>query len=121
MIAWKLGGQTITARWLSSHLSICPAVVSLAKTRRFSSPLIEALLSFALFEAYHMLAFARLRTFAWLVLVAGAVAAMPAAQAQDIVVGQIGPFTVLPAPDAHEINKGAKAYFAQINERGGVN
>ncbi|HEX5739288.1 MAG TPA: ABC transporter substrate-binding protein [Hydrogenophaga sp.] len=52
---------------------------------------------------------------------AGAVVAMSAVQAQEIVVGQIGPFTVLPAPDAHEINKGAKAYFAQVNARGGVN
>jgi branched-chain amino acid transport system substrate-binding protein len=43
------------------------------------------------------------------------------AQAQDIVVGQIGPFTVLPAPDAHEINKGAKAYLAQVNAQGGIN
>lgn len=42
------------------------------------------------------------------------------AWAQDIVVGQIGPFTVLPAPDAHELNKGIKAYFAQVNARGGV-
>jgi branched-chain amino acid transport system substrate-binding protein len=43
------------------------------------------------------------------------------AQAQDLVVAQIGPFTVLPSPDAHEINAGAKAYFAQVNERGGIN
>ena len=44
---------------------------------------------------------------------------MPA-HAQDIVVGQIAPFTVLPSPDAHEINRGAQAYFDQINEAGGV-
>lgn len=45
---------------------------------------------------------------------------MPA-QAQDIVVGQIGPFTGLPAPDAPQINQGAKAYFAQLNKAGGIN
>lgn len=44
-----------------------------------------------------------------------------AALAQEVVVGQIGPFTVLPSPDAKEINEGAKAYFEQINARGGVN
>ncbi len=43
------------------------------------------------------------------------------ALAQDIVVGQVGPFTVLPSPDAKEINEGAKAYFDQVNARGGVN
>ena len=43
-----------------------------------------------------------------------------AVQAQDIVVGQIGPFTGLPSPDASEINAGAKAYFDQVNEAGGV-
>ncbi|MBI3367401.1 MAG: ABC transporter substrate-binding protein [Burkholderiales bacterium] len=42
------------------------------------------------------------------------------ARAQDIVVGQIGPFTVLPSPDASEINVGVKAYFAQVNARGGI-
>ncbi|MFN7641206.1 MAG: ABC transporter substrate-binding protein, partial [bacterium] len=45
----------------------------------------------------------------------------PAARAQDIVIGQIGPFTGLPAPDAHQINHGAKAYFAQLNKAGGIN
>lgn len=43
-----------------------------------------------------------------------------AAQAQDIVIGQIGPFTGLPVPDATQINQGAKAYFAQVNKTGGV-
>jgi branched-chain amino acid transport system substrate-binding protein len=43
-----------------------------------------------------------------------------AAKADDLLIAQIGPFTVLPSPDAHEINAGAKAYFAQINERGGI-
>ncbi|MFM2400280.1 MAG: hypothetical protein RL341_2437 [Pseudomonadota bacterium] len=40
--------------------------------------------------------------------------------AQDIVVGQIGPFTGLPSPDASEVNQGAQAYFDMINERGGI-
>ncbi|MCZ8292304.1 MAG: ABC transporter substrate-binding protein [Hylemonella sp.] len=42
-------------------------------------------------------------------------------QAQDIVVGQIGPFSGLPAPDAPQLNQGAKAYFAQLNKAGGIN
>lgn len=42
------------------------------------------------------------------------------AQAQDIVIGQIGPFTVLPVPDAPQINQGIKAYIAQINKSGGI-
>lgn len=44
-----------------------------------------------------------------------------AAQAQDIVLGQIGPFTGLPVPDAVQVNQGAKAYIAQANKAGGVN
>ena len=46
--------------------------------------------------------------------------ALPA-QAQDLVIGQIGPFSGLPAPDAPQINQGAKAYFAQLNKAGGIN
>lgn len=42
------------------------------------------------------------------------------AHAQDIVLGQIGPFTVLPVPDAIEVNQGIKAYVAQINKSGGI-
>lgn len=42
------------------------------------------------------------------------------AQADDIVVGQIGPFTGLPSLDAHEINAGVKAVLARVNARGGV-
>ena len=42
------------------------------------------------------------------------------ALAQDISVGQIGPFTGLPSPDAHEINKGAQAYFDSVNAGGGI-
>ena len=39
----------------------------------------------------------------------------------DIVVAQIGPFTVLPAPDARELNEGMVAAFDEINRQGGVN
>lgn len=52
---------------------------------------------------------------------AGSALVAPAARAQDIVIGQIAPFTVLVGTEAHEINKGAKALFAQVNARGGVN
>ena len=38
----------------------------------------------------------------------------------DIVVGQIGPFTGIPVPDAPQLNQGIKACFAQLNERGGI-
>ena len=38
----------------------------------------------------------------------------------DIVVGQIGPFTGIPVPDALQLNQGIKACFAQVNERGGI-
>jgi len=38
----------------------------------------------------------------------------------DIVVGQIGPFTGIPVPDAPQLNEGLKAAFAQINARGGI-
>lgn len=50
----------------------------------------------------------------------GAMLVLPAA-AQDIVIGQIGPFTGLPAPDAPQLNQGAKAYFTQLNKAGGIN
>ncbi len=68
-----------------------------------------------------MLAFGRIaaRLVRALILVTATIAA-GAAQAQDIVVGQIGPFTGLPSPDASEINAGVKAYFDQVNEAGGV-
>lgn len=46
--------------------------------------------------------------------------AMVGAQAQPIVVAQVGPFTVLPSPDAKEVNEGARAVFAQVNKAGGV-
>lgn len=40
--------------------------------------------------------------------------------AQDIVLGQIGPFTVLPVPDAQNLSMGIKAYIAQANKAGGI-
>jgi branched-chain amino acid transport system substrate-binding protein len=43
------------------------------------------------------------------------------ARGEDIAIAQIGPFTGLPTPDAHEVNAGANAYFAQVNAAGGVN
>jgi ABC-type branched-subunit amino acid transport system substrate-binding protein len=47
---------------------------------------------------------------------------VPVAQAaDDWVVGQIGPFTGLPSPDASDIHTGAKAYFELVNKSGGVN
>jgi branched-chain amino acid transport system substrate-binding protein len=44
----------------------------------------------------------------------------PHAAAGEIVVGQIGPFTGLPSPDATEVNEGAQAYFDQVNRDGGI-
>lgn len=40
--------------------------------------------------------------------------------AQDIVLGQIGPFTVLAAPDATEVSQGIQAYVKQANQAGGI-
>jgi len=42
------------------------------------------------------------------------------AWAQPILVGQVGPFTVLPSPDAKELNQGARAYIGRVNRAGGV-
>ena len=53
-------------------------------------------------------------------LTATLVSAAPAASAQDIVLGQIAPFTVIPVPDGAEVNQGIKAYLAQANKAGGV-
>ena len=39
---------------------------------------------------------------------------------RGLAVGQIGPFTGLPAPDATQLNEGIKAAFAEVNARGGV-
>jgi len=54
-------------------------------------------------------------------LLAAAAPAASFAAEGDIVVGQVGPFTVLPVPDAAQLNLGMKACFAQLNERGGIN
>lgn len=43
------------------------------------------------------------------------------ANAKDWVVGQIGPFTVLPVADAVQLGEGMQAFFAAANERGGIN
>jgi ABC-type branched-subunit amino acid transport system substrate-binding protein len=47
-------------------------------------------------------------------------AAAMGAGAQDVVIGQVGPFTVIPVPDAPEINQGIQAYVQQANKGGGV-
>lgn len=39
-------------------------------------------------------------------------------RAQEIIVGQIGPFTVIPVPDAPEINQGITAYINEANKLG---
>ncbi|MFZ2390007.1 MAG: ABC transporter substrate-binding protein [Polaromonas sp.] len=44
----------------------------------------------------------------------------PAASAQEIVLGQVAPFSVIPVPDGAEVNQGIKAYLAQANQSGGV-
>ena len=53
-------------------------------------------------------------------LAAAAAPALAHAGEGDIVVGQVGPFTGIPVPDAPQLNQGIKACFAQINERGGL-
>jgi branched-chain amino acid transport system substrate-binding protein len=47
-------------------------------------------------------------------------AAVSQAQAPDILVGQVGPFTGLPSSDAHDVRDGIQAHFKQVNETGGV-
>jgi branched-chain amino acid transport system substrate-binding protein len=54
------------------------------------------------------------------VLLAAAQPTLTLAAEGDIVVGQVGPFTGIPVPDAPQLNQGIKACFAQINERGGI-
>jgi len=53
-------------------------------------------------------------------LVAAAQPTLALAGEGDIVVGQVGPFTGIPVPDAPQLKQGTKAAFAQINERGGI-
>lgn len=45
---------------------------------------------------------------------------VPVASAQEIVLGQVAPFSVIPVPDGAEVNQGIKAYLAQANQSGGV-
>ncbi|MDB5958663.1 ABC transporter substrate-binding protein [Ramlibacter sp.] len=52
--------------------------------------------------------------------VLGAACALANASAQDIVLGQVGPFTGIPVPDAPEIRQGIQAYLQQVNAAGGV-
>jgi branched-chain amino acid transport system substrate-binding protein len=54
------------------------------------------------------------------ILLAFALAMPLLAAAQDIVLGQIGPFTVLPVPDALEVSQGIQAYVKQINHTAGI-
>ncbi|WP_298924680.1 ABC transporter substrate-binding protein [uncultured Ramlibacter sp.] len=53
-------------------------------------------------------------------LLASLFASFAGAGLADVVIGQVGPFTVIPVPDAPEINQGIKAYVAQVNKAGGV-
>lgn len=65
----------------------------------------------------------RVRSAVWLQRAVGAavLCAMPGiVLAQEIVLGQVGPFTVIPVPDAVEVNQGIKAYIAQVNRSGGI-
>jgi branched-chain amino acid transport system substrate-binding protein len=57
----------------------------------------------------------------WIAAISIVLAMPQAAGAQDIVIGQIGPFTGLPVPDAAQVNQGIKAYVAQVNKAGGIN
>ncbi|MDQ3058968.1 MAG: ABC transporter substrate-binding protein [Pseudomonadota bacterium] len=45
----------------------------------------------------------------------------PVTHAQDIVLGQVGPFTNIPVPDGLEVSQGIKAYLAQADKNSGVN
>jgi ABC-type branched-subunit amino acid transport system substrate-binding protein len=53
-----------------------------------------------------------------ILLAAASCAVAPALAAPDIVLGQIGPFTVIPVPDAPQVNQGIKAYAKQANKTG---
>ena len=50
-------------------------------------------------------------------LAATVLSASSLAWSEGIVLGQIGPFTVLPVNDAVEVNQGIKAYMAQANKQ----
>lgn len=47
-------------------------------------------------------------------------AALGTAFGQEVTIGQVGPFTKIPVPDATEINQGIQAYVQQVNKAGGV-
>ena len=51
-------------------------------------------------------------------LALGALAPLPLT-AQELLLGQIGPFTGVGVPDALEVNQGIKAFLAQANKNGG--
>jgi branched-chain amino acid transport system substrate-binding protein len=50
-----------------------------------------------------------------------ALAAPSTAANEDIVVGQIGPWTVIPVPDAQQVNQGLRAGISYANAHGGIN
>ena len=60
------------------------------------------------------------RSVCTLLAAAGAGASRSQAAEGELVVGQIGPFTGIPVPDASQLNEGLKAAFLQINSRGGI-
>lgn len=62
-----------------------------------------------------LIAWVRLALASWVLA-----SASPGASAQDILVGQIGPFTGMPTRDPYDIRDGALAYFEQVNRSGGV-
>ncbi|MBC5785720.1 ABC transporter substrate-binding protein [Ramlibacter sp. USB13] len=64
--------------------------------------------------------YASVSSLARAVLLSFALAAGTTAGAQEITLGQVGPFTVIPVPDAPEINAGIQAYLKQANATGGV-
>ena len=41
-------------------------------------------------------------------------------RAETLLVGQIGPFTVFPTPEASQVRDGARAYLDEVNRAGGV-
>jgi branched-chain amino acid transport system substrate-binding protein len=62
----------------------------------------------------------RRQLLAALACAAGGLAKPAFAAADDIVVGHIGPWTVLPVPHVMWLNQGMKAHFAQVNASGGI-
>jgi ABC-type branched-subunit amino acid transport system substrate-binding protein len=60
------------------------------------------------------------RAFRSLAALGLATALLAPAAAQDVVLGQVGPFTVIPVPDAPEIKQGIEAFLKQANASGGL-